>query len=80
MKHRHENILPDTQDRKLERDSYIKLNGVLKNAITIRGISDSFDGEIVVPYSPESVAQRVIGLFFRRKRIWYSRLSVAEGL
>ena len=65
--------LSDYPRPQLKRDSYICLNGYWEYAIrTIESIPDVFDGQILVPYSPEvekSGVNKVVGpsnyLFYR---------------
>lgn len=69
-----ENILPEYPRPQMERDSYINLNGVWEYAITdTEEFPDSFDGEIVVPYSPESELSGVMRSLLPSQTLWYSR-------
>lgn len=69
-----ENILPEYPRPQMERDSYINLNGIWDYAITETGeFPDSFDGEIVVPFSPESVLSGVMRSLLPAQTLWYRR-------
>ena len=49
------NLLMEYPRPQMERDSYLNLNGAWQYAITETEDSpDQFDGDILVPFSPES--------------------------
>ncbi|MEG1757581.1 MAG: glycoside hydrolase family 2 TIM barrel-domain containing protein [Oscillospiraceae bacterium] len=63
----------------LVRESYINLNGVWKYAITDKGENpDAFDGEIVVPFSPECELSGVKRSVGPADTLWYERSFCLE--
>ena len=58
----------------MKRDSYVNLNGIWKYAIT-RGnrIPKEYDGEILVPFSPESYLSGVRRQLKPLETLWYQR-------
>ena len=58
----------------LRRESYLNLNGVWRYAIRKGdGAPDGFDGEIVVPFAPESVLSGVERQLRPGETLWYER-------
>ena len=67
-------ILPEYPRPQLERDSYINLNGVWKYAITESTSAPSeYDGDIIVPFSPESPLSGVERTLMPNEYLWYKR-------
>ena len=67
-------ILPEYPRPQLERDSYITLNGVWKYAITESTSAPSeYDGDIIVPFSPESPLSGVERTLMPNEYLWYKR-------
>ena len=66
--------LPEYPRPQLRRDSFINLNGRWEYAIR-RGKTapDAFDGEIIVPFSPESLLSGVGRQVMPGDRLWYRR-------
>ena len=67
-------VLPEYPRPQLIRSSYLNLNGMWAYAITADdNPPQAFDGQILVPFSPESVlsgVQRTVG---PKDRLWYRR-------
>ena len=58
----------------LKRESYLNLNGLWEYAITDSDdLPDVFDGEILVPFSPESVLSGVNRALLPHQTLWYRR-------
>ncbi|MBP2241779.1 hypothetical protein J2Z40_002351 [Cytobacillus eiseniae] len=58
-----DHVLQEYPRPQMKRDSYLNLNGYWDYAISESEVVDSYDGEILVPFSPESVlsgVQRVV--------------------
>ncbi len=69
-----ERVLQEYPRPQLRRDSYLNLNGTWEYAITeVPGIPDRFDGEILVPFSPESVLSGVGRTLWPGAYLWYRR-------
>ncbi|MGI6578613.1 MAG: glycoside hydrolase family 2 protein [Eubacteriales bacterium] len=69
-----ENILPEYPRPQMERDSYINLNGIWEYAITeTKDFPESFEGEIIVPFSPESELSGVKRSLSPTQTLWYRR-------
>ena len=69
-----ERVLQEYPRPQLRRDSYLNLNGTWEYAITeAPGIPDRFDGEILVPFSPESVLSGVGRTLWPGAYLWYRR-------
>ena len=70
--------LPEYPRPQLRRDSFLNLNGRWQYAIRpIReGQPAAFDGEIIVPYSPESLLSGVRRTVLPEDRLWYKRTFV----
>lgn len=82
--------LPEYPRPQLARDSYLNLNGVWEYAVTAQGpgpvgslggtVPEVFDGEIVVPFSPESPLSGVGRQLQPDEALWYRRdLSLPDG-
>ncbi len=74
--------LPEYPRPQLRRDSFINLNGRWQYAI--RPMKEkqpkSFDGEIIVPFSPESLLSGVRRTVLPEDRLWYKRtFTLPEG-
>ncbi len=68
------NILTEYPRPQMERDSYINLNGVWQYAITESDkFPDRFDGDILVPFSPECELSGVIRSLLPDQILWYRR-------
>jgi len=68
------NILPEYPRPQLQRSSYLNLNGPWQYAIT--GTDEppaTFDGEILVPFSPESELSGVGQQLLPGQTLWYRR-------
>ncbi len=64
----------------LVRDSYVNLNGRWEYAIRKDGTApDSYDGEIIVPFSPESLLSGVGRIVMPGDRLWYRRTFTLEN-
>jgi len=75
------NVLPEYPRPQLVRDSYLNLNGVWNYAITASSERPTaFDGEIVVPFSPESELSGVGRTLGNKEYLWYYRkFELPEG-
>lgn len=67
--------LPEYPRPQLRRDSYLNLNGRWQYAIRPQNKPEpaAFDGEIVVPFSPESLLSGVSRILMPGERLWYRR-------
>ena len=67
--------LPEYPRPQLRRDSYLNLNGRWQYAIRPQGKPEpaAFDGEIIVPFSPESLLSGVSRTLMPGERLWYRR-------
>ena len=65
----------------LKRDSYLNLNGVWSYAITtVNAEPEDYDGEIVVPFAPESELSGVGRVLQPGEYLWYRReFELPEG-
>ncbi len=64
----------------LRRESYLNLNGRWQYAIRTGGAPDEFDGEIIVPFSPESLLSGVGRQVTPEDTLWYQRtFTLPEG-
>ncbi len=72
-----EHPLPEYPRPQMKRDSYVNLNGLWQYAFTsdVRR-PDHFDGEIVVPFAPESVLSGVERQLQPDEYLWYERSVV----
>ncbi|SEM43789.1 glycoside hydrolase family 2 protein [Nonomuraea pusilla] len=64
--------LPEYPRPQLVRDSYLNLNGRWQYAIA-DGVPATYDGEIVVPYSPEAPLSGVNRQLLPGQTLWYRR-------
>ena len=69
------NLLMEYPRPQMERDSYLNLNGAWQYAITETEDSpDQFDGDILVPFSPESELSGVLRTLLPTQTLWYRRI------
>ena len=69
-----EDLLPEYPRPQMVRDSYLNLNGYWDYAITAaKQIPDSFDGQILVPFSPEALLSGVKHILQPEEYLWYRR-------
>lgn len=75
------NILQEYPRPQMVRDSYLNLNGLWSYAITDTDrLPDQFDGEILVPFSPECELSGVSRTLLPTQTLWYRRsFSLPEG-
>lgn len=67
-------ILPEYPRPQMKRDSYLNLNGVWEYAITdTEQMPDKFDGNILVPFSPETELSGVMRSVQPSQTLWYRR-------
>ncbi|MFC4120417.1 glycoside hydrolase family 2 protein [Nonomuraea zeae] len=66
-------VLPEYPRPQLVRDSYLNLNGRWEYAITAGEAPAAYDGEIVVPFSPESPLSGVNRQLQPGETLWYRR-------
>lgn len=73
--------LPEYPRPQLRRDSFFNLNGRWEYAIRSDGKApDGFDGEIIVPFSPESLLSGVLRQVGPGDVLWYRRrFTLPEG-
>ena len=74
--------LPEYPRPQLRRESYLNLNGRWQYAIRPRKEKEpaAFDGEIIVPFSPECLLSGVQKIVLQSDRLWYKRtFSLPEG-
>ena len=65
-------ILTEYPRPQMKRDSYLNLNGIWNYAFTeTENPPDSFDGEILVPFSPESELSGVMRSLLPTQTLWY---------
>ena len=77
-----ERPLPEYPRPQLRRDSYLNLNGRWQYAIRNgkEKEPDSYDGEIIVPFSPESFLSGVMKKVMPGDKLWYRRtFTLPEG-
>ncbi len=68
------NVLPEYPRPQFQRDSYINLNGVWQYAILpVNDTLTDYDGEIIVPFSPESVLSGVSRTLKPNEKLYYRR-------
>ena len=74
-------VLPEYPRPQLQRDSYLNLNGVWRYAITASAAPpETWDGDILVPFSPECVLSGVERVPAPGEYLWYSRsFTLPEG-
>lgn len=69
-----DNVLQEYPRPQLQRDSYINLNGLWSYAMTDSDVRpDEFDGEILVPFSPECELSGVGRTLQPDQWLWYER-------
>ena len=67
--------LPEYPRPQMARDSWLCLNGPWDCAFRISGgIPDHYDGQIIVPFSPETVLSGVCRALGRDETLWYHRV------
>ncbi|MGN0791580.1 MAG: glycoside hydrolase family 2 protein [Christensenellales bacterium] len=76
-----DNVLMEYPRPQLRRNSYINLNGLWNYAIVRgKGVPDEPDGEILVPFSPESELSGVQRQVTPEDTLWYMRsFALPEG-
>ncbi|MBO4915157.1 MAG: glycoside hydrolase family 2 [Oscillospiraceae bacterium] len=76
-----EHPLPEYPRPQMKRSSYVNLNGVWRYAITRESIRPlDWQGEIVVPFSPESILSGVERQLKSDEFLWYERsVTLPEG-
>ncbi len=71
------NILPEYPRPQMVRESYFNLNGIWNYAITeSENLPDNFDGEILVPFSPECELSGVKRSLSPTQTLWYQRVFI----
>lgn len=75
------NVLPEYPRPQLRRESYLNLNGRWQYAITRTDeLPEAWDGDILVPFSPESELSGVCRTLLPGETLWYTRtLTLPEG-
>ena len=75
------NVLPEYPRPQLVRDSYLNLNGLWKYTINqSEEIPSAFEGDVVVPYSIESLLSRVNKTITPKDVLWYQKsFTLPEG-
>lgn len=74
-----DNVLPEYPRPQLVRDSFINLNGRWNYAITDTAAAPSnWDGEIIVPFSPEAPLSGVNRTLLPTQTLWYQRTIPAR--
>lgn len=72
-----EHILQEYPRPQFQRDSYLSLNGTWHYAVTPKGaVPMKYDGEILVPFSPESVLSGVDRILTETELLWYHRTVI----
>ena len=76
-----EHPLPEYPRPQLRRESYLNLNGRWQYAIRPKKEKEpsAFDGEIVVPFSPESFLYGVLKKVMPGDQLWYNRTLTLPG-
>lgn len=74
-------ILPEYPRPQLRRDSYLNLNGRWEYAVTEDDVQpQTYDGSILVPFSPESALSGVGRTLMPGQTLWYRRqLTLPDG-
>jgi hypothetical protein len=74
-------VLAEYPRPQMERDSYLNLNGIWKYAITETDkFPSAFDGDILVPFSPECELSGVMRSLLPTQTLWYRRIfRLPEG-
>ncbi len=75
------NVLQEYPRPQLQRESYLNLNGIWKYAITADDTEPVlYDGDIIVPFSPESELSGVHRQLFPSETLWYRKeVMLPEG-
>jgi beta-galactosidase/beta-glucuronidase len=75
------NVLSEYPRPTMVRESYLNLNGYWNYAITnTRDFPEDYDGEILVPFSPESVLSGVSRQLMPDQYLFYQReIEIGEG-
>ena len=75
-----QNVLPEYPRPLLRRSSYTNLNGYWDYAFTRKfKIPEKYDGQILVPFSPEAVLSGVSRQLMPDEYLWYRRVFIIEG-
>ncbi|MCL2533338.1 MAG: DUF2804 family protein [Nocardiaceae bacterium] len=78
-----DDVLPEYPRPQLVRDSYVNLNGRWEHAFTpcdVTAPPDRWDGDIVVPFSPEAPLSGVGRILQPDETLWYRRsFSLPDG-
>ena len=74
-----EHVLGEYPRPLLVRESYVNLNGVWEYAITGKERRNQFDGDILVPFSPEAPLSGVERQLKPQETLWYRRI-LPEGI
>ena len=75
-----QNVLPEYPRPLLRRSSYTNLNGYWDYAFTREfKIPEKYDGQILVPFSPEAVLSGVSRQLMPEEYLWYRRIVIIEG-
>ena len=75
-----QNVLPEYPRPLLRRSSYTNLNGYWDYAFTREfKIPEKYDGQILVPFSPEAVLSSVSRQLMPDEYLWYRRIFIIEG-
>lgn len=75
-----QNVLPEYPRPLLRRSSYTNLNGYWDYAFTRKfKIPEKYDGQILVPFSPEAVLSGVSRQLMPEEYLWYRRIFIIEG-
>lgn len=75
-----QNVLPEYPRPLLRRSSYANLNGYWDYAFTREfKIPEKYDGQILVPFSPEAVLSGVSRQLMPDEYLWYRRVFIIEG-
>ena len=75
-----QNVLPEYPRPLLRRSSYTNLNGYWNYAFTREfKIPEKYDGQILVPFSPEAMLSGVSRQLMPDEYLWYRRIFIIEG-
>lgn len=74
-------VLPEYPRPQMARDSYFNLNGLWHYAMTAsEAMPENWDGDILVPFSPECELSGVNRTLAPGEYLWYSRhFTLPEG-